>query len=330
MADAITLASDLKIYHKYLDLGFTETVAQYLQMFNAGTRGAIVLNSDFAEGAYKYQSFFKEVSSLVTRRDLTSAADIDTLKMTQDEIVAVKLSRKAGPVRSAIGAFLRKGLSMQTISIMMGRQLAQAELQDKLNSALISVVASLDGTATLKHDATDGTVAHTDILTGISKRADRFADLVALVMHNKPFFDLVADGAANYKVDMIAGETLRNGFFGTAFGLPVFVTQDTALVNTAGISTSTDSYYTVGLVPGGVTISDAQPRVAAFEVVTGNEQILVDWQAEFDYTVEVAGMKWDVANGAENPTDAALATTTNWDQAATDTRNLAGVIVESR
>ena len=42
--------------------------------------------------------------------------------------------------------------------------------------------------------------------------------------------------------------------------------------------------------------------------------------------MKMLGYSWDVANGGKSPTDAEIATGTNWDLYVTDVKNSAGVI----
>ena len=50
-------------------------------------------------------------------------------------------------------------------------------------------------------------------------------------------------------------------------------------------------------------------------------------ESEWAYNIKIRGTQWDVSSGGANPTDANLATTTNWDQIDTSDKTLAGVLL---
>ena len=43
--------------------------------------------------------------------------------------------------------------------------------------------------------------------------------------------------------------------------------------------------------------------------------------------MKMLGYSWDVANGGKSPTDAEIATGTNWDLYVTDVKNSAGTVL---
>jgi hypothetical protein len=63
--------------------------------------------------------------------------------------------------------------------------------------------------------------------------------------------------------------------------------------------------------------------------VNGDENITRSWQAQWSYNVGLKGFAWDKTAGGHSPSNAALATGTNWDRFATETKDLAGVIVNT-
>ena len=327
---AITLASDLKIYEEYLDAGFTEVMTQEVDVFNNGSAGAILLGTEAHRGAYRFESFFKELTSFDTRRDLTSTSDVDPKKLVQDEMVAVKLSRKQGPVEGAIGAFKRKGLTEQTMSFMLGQQSARKLLQIYLNKSLLACRAATANQTDMVHDATDGTIETADFVSGMEKYGDDLSAVTAVVMHSKVFYDLFRDQLANFKIENVAGIQIARGDLPGVLGRPFVVTDSSSLVETDGVTSGTDKYYTPLLKSGAIDVDESQEPTAAIEVQTGKEQITIQWQFEYDFSIELMGYKWDTSNGGENPNDSALSTGTNWDKAVTSDKNLAAAMIESQ
>ena len=67
--------------------------------------GAIQLVSASMRGYYGKRRFFDTLSSIISRRDLTSTSAPTGIKPTQDEVISVKLFRTAGPVDYTEGSF---------------------------------------------------------------------------------------------------------------------------------------------------------------------------------------------------------------------------------
>src|SRR5690606_7261120 len=238
-------SSDFKIHHEYFDLGFTETIAQNVDVFNGNSNGALVLRSEMRKGHYAYNAYFEEISGLDARRDTTSVADVSALAMTQDELVSVKLNRRQGPVRQTIDSFKKKGMTPQEMSVVLGQQSAKLLNQAYLHRALVSLVAALDNTAAVKYDGTAAALSVSALTYGMEKFQDNFNGFAALVMHHTKFFDVFRDQLTNFKIENVAGARIATGGPADIFGFPIIVTSDAALVNTNGISAGVRSYSTL-------------------------------------------------------------------------------------
>src|SRR4051812_40191847 len=102
-------ASDFKIYQPQFFGGMTEVLMQNADVFNGVSRNAIRLVPQKMIGDYEKESFFKELTNLVSRRDTTSVSAATDQAMTQDEFVGVKLNRKIGPVAQTVDAWRKIG-----------------------------------------------------------------------------------------------------------------------------------------------------------------------------------------------------------------------------
>ena len=87
---SIGKGSDFKIYDEQFFGGMTEVLAQNADVFNAASANAIQLVPQEIKGNFERESFFQQISSLVSRRDLTSVAGVTDIAMTQGEAVDVK------------------------------------------------------------------------------------------------------------------------------------------------------------------------------------------------------------------------------------------------
>lgn len=325
------LASNFKVYQEYLKTRAAETLQQQADVFNAAVNNAIVMRTVEKPGDYEYESFFKDIASLVTRRDTTSTSAATKLSMAQEEFIRVKLNRKIGPVDQSRDSFRKvfARYSEMEFAGILGGQIAVAQQLDMLNASLLAARAALVNVSSgaMVHTVpSSGTVTTTSLVDALAKMGDRADRIVAWVMHSKPYYDLVKeqitakiDGIANFNVQTATPVTLNR---------PVIVTDSASLKVTSG-SPATTAYYTLGLTANGVLCEVTETSDIVIDDVTGGENILTRLQGEFAYNTGIKGFKWDVANGGANPTDANLGTGSNWDKAATDNKSLAGVVLAS-
>jgi hypothetical protein len=322
---AIGKASDLVIYQAEFQSGLVEGLNQNVALFNEQTRGAIQLVPAALKGYYGKAAFFKDVASLVTRRDITSTATVTDLAMTQDEAISVKLNRKIGPVAQTLDAIKKAGLTEAQASFAFGQLAATRKMKDMVNTALISVEAAIQGNTAMNLDITGEstkTASTAALVRTLAKFGDMAGDIVCWVGHSKAYYDILS-GLISDKVTGLADLVQIQGGIPATLGRAFVVSDAAALTDANG--SATDTYNTLGLVQGAVVVTESEADSFATEIVTGLENLARRWQSEYAYNVEVKGFKWDIANGGVNPSDATLATTTNWDQVAYDDKLTAGV-----
>lgn len=324
---AIGKASDFKIYDDRVQAAFIETLVQMTDAFNAASRNTIRMVSNRLPGNYAYESFFQNIASLVTRRDITSVAAATDLALTQEEMISVKLNRKIGPVAQTLDAFRKKGLTagQGSLSFLIGTQVAKAVAVEQLNTAVSAGVTALLQNTSVLHDGTAGVLSTASLVSGLSKFGDSADRIVAWVMHSKNYYDLVQgqitaniDGVSNFVVANATPVTLNR---------PVIVTDCAALFNA---TPTPDNYYCLGLTQDAIRVEDSEEEMIMAEIVTGLENLVVRLQGEFAYNLAVKGYKWDVTNGGSNPAAGAIATASNWDKVVADNKDVAGIIISSQ
>lgn len=326
------LASNFKVYQEYMKTRAAETLQQQADVFNGAVNNAILLSTTEKPGDYEYESFFKDITGLVSRRDTTSTSAATKLSMLQDELVRVKLNRKIGPVDQSRDSFRKifaRYSEMEFVGIL-GQQIAVAQQVEMANSVLLASRAALDNVSSnaLRYTVpSSGTMTTAALVNGLAKLGDRSDRVVAWVMHSKPYFDLVLqqiaaniDGVSNFNVKTGTPITLNR---------PVFVIDSASLKVTSG-SPAVDDYYTLGLVAGAAMAEVTETSDVVIDDVTGGENILTRLQGEFAYNIGLKGFKYDVTSGGANPNATAVGTGSNWDKAATDDKSLAGIVVKSR
>lgn len=322
---AIGVRTNLVQYDDEFYGSFVETLAQASDFFNANSFGSMNLRTEFSRGDYKKEAFFESIASIVSRRDLTSVSANVGDALTTDDFIWPKRAVKWN-VTNTHDSFERQGVSMGEFAAAVGRQAAKALQVEYLDALLLAMRTCIVKTAASLNDASDGTIQVADLLTGIEKMGDRHADIAALVMHSHVFFDLVGDQITNLKIDRAAGFSVATGLPQT-FGRPVLVTDSASLIVEDGVTSGTDSYYTLGLMPGAGTVQITNVRNGVFEV-DGLEQLAYRIQGEVDYLVGVKGYAYTGSN--LNPTDAQLDDAADWTLEVDSVKDAAGFAIETR
>lgn len=322
MADAITLTSDMKVYEAEFNAGAYEALYQNTNIFNQASRGGITLLTQVHEGNYVKNAYFKQISSLVTRQDITSVSAVDSKKLEQVEEAAVKLHSKIGPVQFTRKSFKMAGLNLESRagSYYLGRLVGDAVAQRIASQAIIAVNACVAGQSSLIYDVTDqgtptATLSYLNSTRG--KWGDQMAKLASWLMHSKVYLDIWED-AKDVPLESVAGVLVATGAVPGLLGGGLVVT-DNSNMYTSG---TPNTYNTLGLAAGACIVRQSELQDIVIQNVTGLEQLAIEVQGEFAVTIGVDGWTWDVNNGGANPTDAYLATTSYWDKIRTDTTGL--------
>lgn len=330
------------IYPELVHSGMSETLVQNTDAFNDASRNAIRLVTSRKRGDFAQESFFKNVSNIVTRRIVSStspsneAATVQTVPM--DENISVKLNRKIGPIDQTFDSFRKLGtdVDLEVLSFLLGGQIAKAVQVDQLDAGLVALVAALSNQAAVTIDQGPGaspqaTIDTNTLVDGLATFGDAAGRIVMWVMHSKVFFDLVKqqitaniDGVSNFNVAEASPITLNR---------PVLVTDSSALISAAtnfSPITQGAQYTTLGLTENAVVLEDSEEEMLYTDVITGNENIVARLQGEFAYNVGCKGFRYDPANGGVNPDDTALGTGTNWDINMDSTKDLGGFVIRTQ
>lgn len=321
--------SDLAVYSEYAYSAFSETLRQQVDLFNAATGGAIMLQSAAHQGDFSDVAFFAKVTGgLVRRRNAYGSGTVAEKVLKHLVDTSVKVAAGTPPVRLDPGQFRWIQQNPEVAGAAMGQQLAVDTMADMLNVGLGSVYSALSQVADVVYDATANTNAADKLPTwnnlnnGQAKFGDQSSQIAAWIMHSTPMHKLYGSNLTN-------GERLFT--YGTVnvvrdpFG-KLLVMTDSPNLFAAG---SPNVYHILGLVPGGVLIGQNNDFDANEETKNGDENIIRTYQAEWSYNIGVKGFAWDKGNGGKSPTDAALFTSTNWDKYATSHKDLAGVVVKT-
>lgn len=320
--------TDFQIYQDEYYTAMNETLQQETEAFNAASANAIRLVADQHEGHFRKEAFFKQISSLIARRDISSTADDADAKLESGEKISVKVNRKY-QVANTLDSLRKIASDQEEFSILLGEQVAKAKAADYLNTALIAAKVNLinnSGVYVNKTSDTSPNMEYQYLIDMLAKFGDAGKDIVAWVMHSGPFYHLMGESLSTV-IDRVAGATIYEGTVGT-LGKPVVVTDSSALVNSdGGSSPDTDAYYTFGLTTDGLFVIESEEDTVVTDTVTGKENLIIRIQGEHAFDVGVRGYSYD--GGTINPTDANLGNSSNWSKVASDDKLTAGVACQS-
>lgn len=309
--------SDMKVFDKYLVEATIETLGQMVDKFNGASNGAIVLTTQGFEGDFLHEAMWASVHSAQRRVDRYAAqASASATALSQIDQTGVKIAGGFGPIKFE-PAQLTWMLKNEAEAIeMASRNLAEAIMKDQLNSAIAALVAAIGNQSTAKNDATGADLSYSVMNGAHAKFGDRSGDIVANVINGAAYHQLIGQNLANAANLFQAGGVTIVDILGKA----VIVTDAPAL------SVSTTGYNALGLVPGAAIVHDGGDLITNTEVSNGQTRIEATLQADYTFGLALKGYAWDTTNGGKSPTDAEIATGSNWDKVATDIKHTAGVI----
>ena len=328
------------IYPELVHSGMSETLVQNTDAFNAASLNTIRQVTARRMGDFVQESFFKNVSNLISRRQVNVSPtnpDVSASEIPKEEHISVKLNRRVGPIDQSYDSFRKLGQSadLEVISFTLGEQIAKAIQIDWLESGLTAVTAALENQADVYTNFTgspDRTMTTDFLVQTLAQFGDAASRVRLWVMHSKVYYDLVRnqiasniDGTSNFNIATATPVTLNR---------PVLVTDSAALIRDADTGeaspiASEPQYVTLGLSEDALVLEDSEEEMLYSDVITGKENIVARLQGEFAYNVKCKGFKWDTANGGVNPDNTALATGTNWDAVMDSFKDFAGVAAET-
>lgn len=311
--------SDMVVFNQYFMPATIETLAQMIDKFNAASAGAISLTTEGFDGDFIQESFFKSIHSAQRRVDRYAAlASQNPTDLTQDANVGVKVAGGFGPIRyePAQMTWLRKPTA-EGIEVA-SRNFAEAMLRDQLNTSIAALVAAISNQADATNDISAGTnavVTYGTINDAHAKFGDRSSDIVADVMTGAMYHKLIGQNLTN-----------SNRLFQAAGVTIVDILGKVGVVTDAPALAPVGKDVVLGLTSGAAVVHDAGDVISNIDTSNGNTRIITTMQVDYSFGLRLKGYKWDTANGGKSPTDAEIATGTNWDKVASDIKQTAGVV----
>ena len=314
--------TQMQVFNDYIMKATIETLDQYLVAFNAASRGAIVLSPDGFTGDFLQESFFQTLAAAQRRVDRYAAnvaAPITDLAELKNS--SVKVAGGFGPVRYEPSqmTWLERPTA-QGVEVA-SRAFAEILLKDQLNTAIAALVAAITAQSAAVNDvsATMG-ISQAALNNTHAKFGDASQNLVTQVMQGTTYHKLIGQALTNSEQLFHAGNVRVIDILGK-----VSVVTDAPALMQAGVDPAPNKEIILSLVQGAALVHDGRDLISNVQTSNGKERIETTLQVDYTFGVGLKGYTWDQTAGGKSPTDAELATGTNWDKTATSIKHTAGV-----
>ena len=314
--------TQMQVFNDYIMKATIETLDQYLVAFNAASRGAIVLSPDGFTGDFLQESFFQTLAAAQRRVDryaANAAAPITDLAELKNS--SVKVAGGFGPVRYEPSqmTWLERPTA-QGVEVA-SRAFAEILLKDQLNTAIAALVAAITAQSAAVNDvsATMG-ISQAALNNTHAKFGDASQNLVTQVMQGTTYHKLIGQALTNSEQLFHAGNVRVIDILGK-----VSVVTDAPALMQAGVDPTPNKEIILSLVQGAALVHDGRDLISNVQTSNGKERIETTLQVDYTFGVGLKGYTWDQTAGGKSPTDAELATGTNWDKTATSIKHTAGV-----
>ncbi|HIE1747235.1 major capsid protein [Pseudomonas aeruginosa] len=312
--------SNMKVFNEYLKQTTIETLQQDVEKFNAASAGSIRLTTQGIDGDFLQESFWAGLHSAQRRVDRYAANGAQaSTPLSQKQYDSVKIAGGFGPIiwEPAQLSWVQK--NPEEALEVISRNLSESIMADQLNTAIAALVAAIGNQPTAVNDvsATAG-ITYVAINNAHALFGDASQRLVAQVMTGAMYHKLMGQNLANAeRLFQFSGVQVVD-----ILGKAVIITDAAALFE----SGTPDKQKVLSLADGAAMVMDGSDLITNIETTNGNQRIETTMQSDYSFGLGLKGYTWDVTNGGKSPTDAELATGSNWDLVANSIKASAGVM----
>jgi len=312
--------TQMQVFNEYIMPATIETLSQMVQKFNAASGGAIRLTTDGFTGDFLQESFFASLDSAQRRVDRYATNGAATVTdLSEIKRSSVKVAGGIGPVRYEPSqmTWLQRPTA-QGIEVA-SRTFATLMLKDQLNTAIAALVAAISNQPSATNDvsATAG-LSYSAMNGAHAKFGDHSGNIITNVMNGTAYHKLLEKNLNNAQQLFQSGNVRIIDILGK-----LVVVTDAPALYAAG---TPNKLKVLSLTDAAAIVSDGGDVISNIETTNGKDRIETTLQVDYSFGIGLKGYTWDEANGGKSPTDADLATGTNWDKTATSIKNTAGVI----
>ena len=312
--------SQMQVFNDYVMPATIVSLDQMIDKFNAGSAGAITLSSEGMTGDFMRESFFASLAGARRRVDRYAAqSTVTPTDLTELTGSKVKVAGGFGPVRYEPSQMTWLQRPTQQGIAAASSAFAELLIEDQLNAAIAALVGAIENQAALTNDVSaSGGITYGALNAAHAKFGDMSSRIVANVMTGSVAHRLIGDNLDNAPRLFTGGNVNVIDILGKA----VIVTDAPALYE-AG---TPNKDKVLALVSGAAVVGNNSDIITNVETKNGQTRIETTMQADYTFTLGLKGYGWDEANGGKSPSDAVLATGTNWDKVAQFEKMTAGVI----
>lgn len=315
MADSL-LKSNIIVKNEYFYTSFTETLREQYQLFNAATRGGLVMLQRNHVGDFSDEIFWKWEDGLTSSRNPYDQKDEThkSLSMISDNMV--KMGRRIGPIDFQPSSLGWIGRTKAEHDAARASQVAAQEMRAQLNIAINAYIAAVGGVPEL-NAPTQSELTWQSLLDGASLFGDQYQDILCWVMPSSAIFKLWGNNLQN------ASHLFQWGginVMSDPLGKPIIITDNATLING-------DSAI-LGLTSGAVQIHDTGYFLDDEQMTLGKTNIMSTYQAEFDIEIGVKGFAYNATDATKAPDETKIKDKKNWKKVMTSHKDLAGVLIK--
>lgn len=311
--------SQMQVFNDFIMPATLESLDQMTAAFNAASNGAIVISPDGFTGDFLQESFFQNLGAAQRRVDRYAANGAAAITdLTELKNSSVKIAGGFGPIRyePAQMTWLERP-TVQGIEVA-SRAFAEILLKDQLNTAIAALVAAITAQSAAVNDvsATAG-ITQAGLNSAHAKFGDASQNLVAQIMQGTTYHKLIGQAINNSTQLFVAGNVRVVDLLGK-----ISVVTDAPALMVAG---TPNKEIILSLVAGAALVHDSRDQVSNVQTTNGKERIETTLQTDYSFALGLKGFTWDTTSGGKSPTDAELATGSNWDLTAASVKHTAGV-----
>lgn len=317
--------SDMKVFNEYVKEATIETVAQMVDKFNEASAGAIQLSTEGFDGDFLMKSMFSSLHAAQRRVDryaTNTSASATNLAELQDN--TVKVAGGFGPIAWEPAQLSWIRTNPQAALAAISQNLSESIIKDMLNAGIASAVGAIENVgATVTYDTGTGrAITYSDINNAHALFGDASQLLVADIMDGTTYHNLIGLNIANAGTLFVAGNVTVVDILGKR----IVVTDAPALRETP--ATATNDIKVLSLAAGGIVVHNAGDLITNIETVNGSQRIKTTMQVDYTFGLGLKG--YSFSSAVKSPTDAELATGSNWTKTATSVKHTAGVLTLSQ
>lgn len=324
------MANSFVFFEEQFRAGYLERLQKVVDLWNERSAGGMIITAQDLMGRIYERSFMKRPDG-VTRANLSSQTEASVVDVNEDIYKSAYIYGLVGPYQYTRFDAQSRNMSAEDYSAFLGEVTGELVMEDMAESTVSAVVGALTATSDLTYTTDDGSGNLTEMTTSdlnlaFNRMGDKRRDIVAVLMHSKPFADLIGNNIAS-DIDEVAGFAAIDGV-PASLGKPILVADIEALQITDA-SGNVTGYRSLAMRDAGSTTAEIlspemTEKVKHLESGTGN-QIAGDYQ----FDVQVKGYSFD-ADNIQNPTVAELADSANWTfKHGTEVKQGAGVVIET-